>query len=54
MSAAARRAAKPGAHPVERQRLHPIIERVVPFEQDPEELKLMESGSVVGKILLRR
>lgn len=33
-------------------RLKPVIERVFPFEQYEEALKLMESGSFVGKIVL--
>ena len=34
-------------------RLKPVIERVFPFEQYEDALKLMESGSFVGKIVLK-
>ena len=34
-------------------KLKPAIERVFPFEQYEEALKLMESGSFVGKIVLK-
>ena len=33
-------------------RLKPAIERTFPFDQYPDALKLMESGSFVGKIVL--
>jgi NADPH:quinone reductase-like Zn-dependent oxidoreductase len=38
---------------IERHRLHPVIDRVVPLEQYADALKQMESGNFVGKIVLR-
>lgn len=34
-------------------RLHPVIDRVIPFEEYEQGLKLMESDQFVGKIVLR-
>jgi NADPH:quinone reductase-like Zn-dependent oxidoreductase len=36
-----------------RHRLHPAIDRVVPFEQYADALKQMAAGTFVGKIVLR-
>lgn len=38
---------------IERHKLRPVIERVLPFEQYPEALQLMESGNFIGKIVVR-
>lgn len=38
---------------IERHRLRPVVERVVPLEQFADALKQMESGNFVGKIVLR-
>jgi NADPH:quinone reductase-like Zn-dependent oxidoreductase len=38
---------------IARQRLHPVVERVLPLEQYADALKQMESGNFVGKIVLR-
>lgn len=39
---------------LEQQRIRPVIDRVYPFEQLPDALRLMEAGGHFGKIVLER